>query len=926
MKRYLGFFKLFGIFAQIFLLIFSPLFVVAADPVVGARLITPADRREGYVAYMKSQSPQLKITFNKTSFREGDEVTAQAMATGFKEDQDELYYTWYLRRSGCDLDSGKSECDNDGDGKVTENDWKIEAARILAKNGFEKNDANYNSASGDDDGYKATPSIGSEWEMPYKSKNDTDVDENCYIQDFKTGRFYELRETEEIFNCSAGGSVKCGKEEQVNCSGELKEICAQSDDQKCKVENEEDLENFKAEVKCPQDDTLPEGEQKSAVCGVPGKTLFNFVKGDLSSSVAICSVLAGDEDAGEKCSSLSSSKPSCTFKKSNNLCKHLFPTQVSPKELSGNSIKTGDGEFDVKEEEFWGTDPQNKSTAGNGKTDEANVLGLGAKTFTWTYINGDQIGLAVEGDSANVTKHDDNSYMRTWVFSKNKCDELSDDIEDVRAFYVEYQEVPDVNAGILTADFDLDKCLKENLIDPTGGGIGTLQVNLVASPENAVNDPSETGRGDIVRAQATVGGADDLRSLYYEWKIEASSKGSSIPNDETWIDITDKVSQKSIMQGFDIKEIKFPLNIPRSSFPQPDSAAQYIRVKLKVSENAASENRIGRGTVVIKAMQLDKDIVPYLVSASSEGKLSLDKNSPICQSDEEISQCPITENRIIGVTVPNNDSKLTGFTWKINGATVSCDQNISSECDGVENETVFFPASGTTGDEFEVVASAKDVDTGLVKTITKKFKIVKPMMRIVSANKELAWPRQLGSYKSVNGNSYADYSDRLLETNMGNAVQLKAEFTPEWIKNYADYSWEVNGEKQGEFENKDLEFQVIQPAGTTYNIGLDASYLMASSDEQVANVRSALSKTWGISPQNTTEESIDSSIQIEVVAGAEEIANKKSDNIFASMVSNLPMELMFLLRLALTVGVLILVTGVVFTVSTDFGKTSARVD
>jgi hypothetical protein len=102
-----------------------------------------------------------------------------------------------------------------------------------------------------------------------------------------------------------------------------------------------------------------------------------------------------------------------------NECKHLFP--------NAPGAVTGDGTFTENEENFWSTDPSNPDTAGRGHTDEANVVGLGANAFTWTYQEGDQIGVAVEGISIEPTSYDDSSYKIMWALTKNKCDISSED-------------------------------------------------------------------------------------------------------------------------------------------------------------------------------------------------------------------------------------------------------------------------------------------------------------------------------------------------------------------------------------------------------------------------------------------------------------------------------------------------------------------
>ncbi len=904
---------------QVIVLILSPLFSLAADPVVGGRiqLLRPSDLKEAYSASMKKQGVEVKVTFDNLTARTGDKIVAQALPQGFKEDSDELYYTWYLKREGCELGSSGGSCDRDNDGKITVNDWKIEAAKIIAKGDFDKeNDTDYNSSSdSNSDGYEVSPDPG-DWEMPYKSQNDVDI-EDCYIQDFEKGRFYELRKTIPVYSCESGGSVACGKNELITCESGTRNICAETDDYECKVESDEDVENFQARVKCPQISGLASTQQKNPVCGQSNRTIFEYIVNDSANKEFICNILKEDLSAGGMCSVISTGSPTCTFKKSNNLCKHLFPTQVAPKDLRGSNIKTGDGDFEMAEEKFWGTDPNNKSTAENGIPDEANVLGLGAKSFSWTYRSGDQVGLAVEGISAVATKHDDNAYMRTWAFSNNVCKKFSDEIKKKRAFYVEYQKVPQIDTGFLTVDFDLNDCLEENLLDPTGGGVGNLEVNVLANPSRANNDSTRTGTGDNIKAQTTVSGTDDVSSLYYEWTVEASNDGTKAPLDDKWIDVTNKLEKHSTMKGFGINEFEFKAEFPDDIFYGSNRLVQYIRIKAKVSENSSEQNRIGRGSAIVQLTKSSTDIDAYLVKADDDGKISLKKDSEICTEGEELAECPIIENSIIGLAIPNKDGQLVNFSWKINKENVFCNSEHSSECKETGSNIIFFPAVGTDGEIFEAEVTFKDTKTKMAQTVNRKFKIVQPSVNIESANKDLVWPKQLGIYKDMEGNETADNSSILFETIQGNSVFMKAAFTPSWISSYATYFWEVDGDQYANSEN--LEFLAENGEGSTYDVSIEAVYAMATDEEQVLNVRKALYNIWGVSAQDATERYLDSSAEVEVVQSYDELAKAKG-GLMASLVSNLPGEMMFLLRLALTAVLMIVVMGAIFYVTPGLGK------
>ena len=140
------------------------------------------------VADYKRVAPEMSVTFSPTNPRPGEQVKALAVPVNFSNDTSALYFTWYLKHAGDNKDL------ND-DGEVNIEDYKIEAHRIIAQNGFSKDKADYGS-DGDEDGYKAI--VGGD--------NKTGANNFCYIHDFQSGTDYELAEdgNETSFECPDG--------------------------------------------------------------------------------------------------------------------------------------------------------------------------------------------------------------------------------------------------------------------------------------------------------------------------------------------------------------------------------------------------------------------------------------------------------------------------------------------------------------------------------------------------------------------------------------------------------------------------------------------------------------------------------------------------------------------------------------------------
>ncbi|MEI9966533.1 MAG: hypothetical protein WDN67_02690 [Candidatus Moraniibacteriota bacterium] len=156
------------------------------------------------VAQNKQPAPQVSLFFSPSDPRPGEKISAQAFPTYFITTPENLYYTWYLKRQGCDLSNSPSSanrtaCDRNGDGRITVEDWKVEAMRILAQNGYDSTETNY-SAAADSDGYRA----------PFGGNNQTNNAHYCYINDARTGVNYEIADSGEIsFSCPSGTSPVC---------------------------------------------------------------------------------------------------------------------------------------------------------------------------------------------------------------------------------------------------------------------------------------------------------------------------------------------------------------------------------------------------------------------------------------------------------------------------------------------------------------------------------------------------------------------------------------------------------------------------------------------------------------------------------------------------------------------------------------------
>lgn len=162
------------------------------------------DAAEGQnVATKKDAAPQVHLLFSPNDPKPGQEVTAHAFPLFFSTATEDMYYTWYLKRRGCDLGGDATEeCDLDGNGMITVNDWKIEAMRIHAKNNYVKELSDDNADNeGNEDGYKAT--YGGDRQVNNTQCGPDNDRHCCYIHDFDDGDYnvveYELTSCKHLF-------------------------------------------------------------------------------------------------------------------------------------------------------------------------------------------------------------------------------------------------------------------------------------------------------------------------------------------------------------------------------------------------------------------------------------------------------------------------------------------------------------------------------------------------------------------------------------------------------------------------------------------------------------------------------------------------------------------------------------------------------
>lgn len=865
------------------------------------------------VSDTKKYSPQVMLFFNPTDPKMGEKITAEALPMYFNSPEESLYYTWYLKNKDCDLKSNpngdeKKRCDKDGDDKITVNDWKIEAMRKITNSDYDTAKADYNTDN-DQDGYDAL----------WGGEDKKDMPAYCYVHDFKNGINYELHgSSTSNISCPAGTTPKCLFDEDLSCLGNLYSVCK---------------EELNADPYCDFSTRKAACSSGTPICA-NALTEYSCSSLPVSQYSSSCLTLFG-----------TTATPSCTFTNSStgNSCKHLFPEyknfhgnldlgQTNAIHVDLRDKEVGDGSFKEEEEAFWETNPQDPDTADNGNKDEANAAGLGMSEFAWTYLEDDEIGVVVEGSSMESTKHDDSSMKIMWALPKNDCPVQNKG---------EYSEtIKGYDVKIPTSSMDINDCLENNLTDPREGGQPKkINISLSYSPDNPVNDPTSDDMGDTLVTQATIdnSSSSDSAQILYKWNVEISSNPY---DDNLWTDITTELTDSKIIldptNGIGQSSLNLKLNLNAATFDDyatyftaDNDLTGYLKIKVVASENFSSkETREGKSDVIVKVLSTNEKITAHVAGVTGE---KLDMGEAICQyldsTDTTVRQTPICfvlKNEIMGVKINNTDNTLNNFSWTLNGKPLTCTSLMSTLCvDDKQTDSNFFPVTGNIGDEITLGVSANNIESGKTIQLSKVFQIIDPFVKIItSSDSSSCWPKYLGTYQDLDGlcssdpSICADYSDSLFETTSGAEIILSAEFHPNWLKNYiggqTQTEWIVDGVQQ----NKNSEittFTAGELPGSINNVNLNTTYT------QPAAVRKALRDIWDISPFDTPEIYMSESVQVEVIeSSGDDIAILEHPGKFiAGLLSYFPSQLMFLLRIMLTVLVILLTTGVIFSFIPD---------
>jgi len=678
-----------------------------------------------------------------------------------------------------------------------------------------------------------------------------------------------------------------------------------------------DIEDYKIKAMRIYANNGFEWDLKDAV----GKTVYDITTNDTDGYSAI---KGGDDQQGKN--------DFCFFQNTKDgtqtslPCFHFFP--------NAKGYTTGDENFKIKEEEFWHTDPNNPDTAGTGHPDEANVAGLGAKDFSWTYQSGDQIGIVIEGVSVDATKKAesndkaDSSFKIMWAFLNGKC------------------------SSAVTGEKTFNECLLKNMLAPTEGGGKNekIEVSLSFSPTNPVNDKGEGDNADWINVVSIIENSTKTESLDYAWTVYA---GQSADTDGTWTSLLkSQLAPLGIEQtvGAGIPNLNFKANFgdDTPSGTSTTAVPKYLKVKLNVLEKVTSGTgtdtekgtRKGRAEVIIPLSSFDNKLSAFNTSVDTSLNLAIKKkdstNDEICKIPAgtdgmlvNAAICQVAPDEIVAVKA---DIVLASgetwndydFLWTLNDQPLSYkydplhdDDPASGKLSFKPNNEIFFPVLAPKGSPLNLSLVATNKKTGNKISLAKTFLVSEPTFKIISTDRDTAKSKLLGNYLDLEGKSWPDYSQTEFWAKKDSAIKLSVEqFASSPLPSEEDLDLSPSPLKwywnDTELTATGRTIIFTPSSDTTDSFSLSAKGLYT----QDINTKKALNKYWDVQINEFHEESLSGKIDF-TVAGAtvfDEMAAAKNakQKILASFISSVPAYFAFLFRIVMTAFVMLAAIWILF--------------
>lgn len=878
----------------------------------------------GNVFNSKTWAPQVEITFIG-DVRPGGKVKAIANVSGI-DNLDSAYYTWYIKRGDSDdveewkklaiienkknnssfnpLEFDQTYNGGNGDGEVSENEWRK----------HEKDNDGYIASNGGDN-------------------NKGRGDQFYYIYDLESGKFYELGKADgklEGVLCDDGYIPLCMVDDQSGrhpcqpleiIEGEGSATGGSSNSSSSSGDSESSGEGGSAEFtiegenvsgvdfnRCIDNGT-PRCTSSGTKCPNGGKA-YCVPKPDTKTGKifralndacpddreAIREMWKAGEVVGAGCEDYATggyleefeceSEPSEEedYKPFNGPSFHLFPVESYNEEGEPQPYGMPDGNFDLEAEMKFELNPENNNTVkkiGNVsiKNDEAFVVGLGVKELTWTYQEGDEVGVVVEGTTSTITKHPDGTFQSVFAFMSNGCKPRKKGAYDI--------EVGQERVTIETSKMDvpaLNDCLKNNLVKPGSNESKDLTISMTGPEDVVTNSESNTFE---VYAQTITSDADPITptTLNYNWAISCS-QGETQETYEDRVDITKEMSEKlsyGKLKGNNNPHVVFSSFFPEKCFDSGGRGYAYVEAKIN-GNYKQGRTSFGMSEISFPIQKSGGNITFYSTRVTEDGKI--EKIDKICDDERNYALCRFYPGEIIEAEAPIPEGGSASlFSWFLNGQSYTlCNSDLGNIC--------YFPVPNSIGSGMNISFKYSDQGEGTYanKSSSRQTIITKPDAKIKSDNYIVK------GYYNYDGESYEDASSKNIVFS-GDSLSLEANIPGGNVGNSFKLEWDINGEKI----NNQASVSFVPKSSTAE---LKMLYSIPAENKKL------LKDKFGIDVYSFAN--VYSTTTVNLISEESVIAQNKKNTFFATAANNTPAYFFFLLKSFLMISTMLFVSHLIF--------------
>ncbi|MEA1925936.1 MAG: hypothetical protein U9M90_01675 [Patescibacteria group bacterium] len=469
-------------------------------------------------------------------------------------------------------------------------------------------------------------------------------------------------------------------------------------------------------------------------------------------------------------------------------CEHEFPS------CSGHEL--GDGSFGLAEEECWRLDPNNPDTDGDGVEDEADLVGLNQNQFTWKYLDGDHVGVIVEGMSlSQIVEPGLNAYHKIMWAMPDICARKDESRTFISGDHCSPGE-GDVGFGYLAAV--PVNSISDQQLDP----------ELDYIPKNPQFDDTtailEEQRTDLVTVSSTMSNDNvDEDFIFYSWTIRRTDDhlepfGPPLGAGD--------IEFESFEQGMGVKHLKFK---PMGGLFGGDDKV-FLFVTLIVSEHPeliggsdvdARNLPIGAiESIIIPVARKDLALRIFNTTIVPGPGLSGNawaQNVEICGAGGNPlyrDVCPVFGYQVIAVeaNVLGGINAGDRFAWQFNGRPVQppFDLDAYPGANNSNSNIIFLPMGGTGSSLQDITVTYKKNRGGVLTDIIAGRKIsVNNPVAVIEA---ITGPGGSLSVSAVNGGNPAteaiptirwDQTESLdiFEADPGTQVNFRARIVPDYL-------------------------------------------------------------------------------------------------------------------------------------------------